>query len=77
MLALGLLSTPTKPRLEGMEKFRGRSFHTYDWPHEPVTVSIGAAQATHEEEPAHLVARADAALYRAKHEGRNRVVLDA
>ncbi|HEX4853369.1 GGDEF domain-containing protein [Arenimonas sp.] len=47
------------------------------WPYEPVTVSIGAAQATHDEEPAHLVARADAALYRAKREGRNRVVLDA
>ena len=39
--------------------------------------STGAAQATRDEAPAHLVARADAALYRAKREGRNRVVLDA
>ena len=54
-----------------------RDLERTPWPHEPVTVSIGAAQATHDEEPAHLVARADAALYRAKNEGRNRVVLDA
>jgi len=39
VLALGLLSTPTKPRLEGMEKFKGRSFHTFDWPHEPVDLT--------------------------------------
>ncbi len=39
ILALGLLSTPTKPRLEGMDKFKGRSFHTYDWPHEPLDLT--------------------------------------
>jgi len=39
VLALGLLSTPTKPRLEGMESFKGRSFHTYDWPHEPLDLT--------------------------------------
>ncbi|HEU0152476.1 MAG TPA: GGDEF domain-containing protein [Arenimonas sp.] len=47
------------------------------WPYEPVTVSIGAAQAARDEAPDHLVARADAALYQAKRDGRNRVVLDA
>jgi diguanylate cyclase (GGDEF)-like protein len=58
------------------ERIRRDLEHT-GWPFEPVTVSIGAAQATHEENPDHLVARADAALYRAKNSGRNRVVLDA
>ena len=39
ILALGLLSVPTLPRLEGMESFRGRSFHTFHWPHEPVEMA--------------------------------------
>ncbi len=39
ILAIGLLSTPTPPRLEGMDSFRGRSFHTYYWPHEPVDMA--------------------------------------
>lgn len=34
--AVGLLSVPTMPRYPGMERFRGRSFHTYDWPREGV-----------------------------------------
>ena len=29
VLAIGLLSTPTLPRLQGMDDFKGRSFHTY------------------------------------------------
>ncbi len=36
ILALGLLSAPTLPRLEGMGSFKGQSFHTFYWPHEPV-----------------------------------------
>lgn len=36
IMAVGLLSMPTLPRLEGMARFKGRSFHTFDWPHEPV-----------------------------------------
>ncbi|MGA8899150.1 flavin-containing monooxygenase [Bradyrhizobium sp.] len=35
-LAIGLLSAPTMPRLEGIGDFKGRSFHTFYWPHEPV-----------------------------------------
>ncbi|HJQ58843.1 MAG TPA: NAD(P)/FAD-dependent oxidoreductase [Vineibacter sp.] len=36
ILTLGLLSIPTLPRYEGMDDFKGRSFHTFYWPHEPV-----------------------------------------
>ncbi|MBE3604706.1 NAD(P)/FAD-dependent oxidoreductase, partial [bacterium] len=36
ILAVGLLSIPTPPKIKGMEKFKGRSFHTFYWPHEPV-----------------------------------------
>ena len=36
IMALGLLSTPTYPRLKDMDKFKGRSFHTFHWPHEPL-----------------------------------------
>jgi cation diffusion facilitator CzcD-associated flavoprotein CzcO len=39
VLAIGLLSAPTLPRLQGMDDFRGRSFHTYYWPHEPVELT--------------------------------------
>jgi cation diffusion facilitator CzcD-associated flavoprotein CzcO len=39
ILTLGLLSIPTLPRLEGMERFKGRSFHTFHWPHEPVDLT--------------------------------------
>ena len=34
--AIGPLSTPTMPRIEGVDSFRGRSFHTARWPKEPV-----------------------------------------
>jgi len=36
MTAIGLLSAATLPRYPGIETFQGRSFHTYNWPHEPV-----------------------------------------
>jgi cation diffusion facilitator CzcD-associated flavoprotein CzcO len=38
VLAVGLLSAPTLPRLPGLDDFKGRSFHTYYWPHEPVEI---------------------------------------
>jgi cation diffusion facilitator CzcD-associated flavoprotein CzcO len=34
--AIGPLSTPTLPRIEGRGSFEGRSFHTARWPKEPV-----------------------------------------
>src|SRR5262249_10217823 len=34
--AIGPLSAPTMPRIEGIDSFKGRSFHTAHWPHEPV-----------------------------------------
>jgi cation diffusion facilitator CzcD-associated flavoprotein CzcO len=35
--AIGPLSAPTLPRVEGIDTFRGQSFHTARWPHEPVS----------------------------------------
>ncbi|MFN0090247.1 MAG: flavin-containing monooxygenase [Acidimicrobiales bacterium] len=37
--ALGLLSVPTLPRYPGMDSFRGPSFHTFAWPHEPIDLA--------------------------------------
>jgi cation diffusion facilitator CzcD-associated flavoprotein CzcO len=34
--AIGPLSTPTLPRIEGRDNFKGQSFHTARWPHQPV-----------------------------------------
>src|ERR1700716_3214404 len=34
--AIGPLSAPTLPRIQGAETFEGCSFHTARWPHEPV-----------------------------------------
>ncbi|WP_338691347.1 NAD(P)/FAD-dependent oxidoreductase [Bradyrhizobium sp. 26S5] len=39
VLAIGLLSAPTMPRVPGIEDFKGRSFHTYYWPHELVDLA--------------------------------------
>jgi len=37
--AIGVLSTPTRPRYPGMDRFEGVSFHTFDWPHEPLDLA--------------------------------------
>ncbi|MGQ3300412.1 flavin-containing monooxygenase [Reyranella sp.] len=39
IMALGLLSIPTLPRFEGMNSFKGRSFHTFYWPQESVELA--------------------------------------
>ncbi|MBV8185695.1 MAG: NAD(P)/FAD-dependent oxidoreductase [Alphaproteobacteria bacterium] len=39
ILTLGLLSIPTLPRLEGMDRFKGQSFHTFYWPNEGVELA--------------------------------------
>ncbi len=39
VMAVGLLSAPTLPRFEGMDSFKGRSFHTFYWPHQPVELA--------------------------------------
>ncbi|MDO8397203.1 MAG: NAD(P)/FAD-dependent oxidoreductase [Bradyrhizobium sp.] len=39
IMAVGLLSAPTLPRFEGMDSFKGRSFHTFYWPHQPVEMA--------------------------------------
>ncbi|MCW5744578.1 MAG: NAD(P)/FAD-dependent oxidoreductase [Alphaproteobacteria bacterium] len=35
--AIGVLSSPTMPRIAGVETFEGKSFHTARWPHEAVS----------------------------------------
>ena len=37
--AIGVLSTPQMPRIEGIDTFEGESFHTGQWPHEPIDFS--------------------------------------
>ena len=34
--AVGPLSADTLPRIDGIGDFKGQSFHTYRWPHEPI-----------------------------------------
>jgi cation diffusion facilitator CzcD-associated flavoprotein CzcO len=36
LTAIGMLSAATMPRIEGIESFSKDSFHTYNWPHQPV-----------------------------------------
>jgi cation diffusion facilitator CzcD-associated flavoprotein CzcO len=35
--ALGPLSVPTMPNIEGVDSFQGEAYHTGTWPHEPVS----------------------------------------
>ena len=37
--AVGVLSTPTLPRIEGVDSFEGRAFHSFLWPHEPLDLT--------------------------------------
>lgn len=39
LTAIGLLSTPTTPTFESMDSFEGLSFHTYNWPSEPIDLT--------------------------------------
>ena len=39
LTAIGMLSAPTLPRIEGRETFGGQSFHTYDWPEDKTDFS--------------------------------------
>ena len=36
---IGILSEPTLPKIEGIESFKGHSFHTSRWPHAPVDLA--------------------------------------
>ncbi|MCX7033203.1 MAG: GGDEF domain-containing protein [Arenimonas sp.] len=51
-----------------------RDLHLNTWQHQPITISIGVAQAQADDDEERLVARADRALYAAKASGRDRVV---
>lgn len=50
-------------------------FRAEHWPQRPVTISIGVAPAQRGDKADDLIARADCALYQAKHGGRDRAVL--
>jgi len=39
MTAIGMLSAPTLPEIEGRDSFEGPSFHTYDWPRDGIDLS--------------------------------------
>ena len=39
LTAVGVLSVPTYPRIEGMDSFQGPAFHTFDWPAEPLELA--------------------------------------
>lgn len=39
LMALGLLSIPTMPRIDGIDSFAGESFHPFEWPNEPVDMA--------------------------------------
>lgn len=39
LTAIGLLSAPALPRIDGVESFQGLSFHTFHWPAEPIDLS--------------------------------------
>ncbi|MEL7157874.1 MAG: NAD(P)/FAD-dependent oxidoreductase [Actinomycetota bacterium] len=39
LTAIGVLSVPTYPNIDGMDSFQGPSFHPFDWPHEPVDLA--------------------------------------
>lgn len=66
-------STPLSAAVELAERIREATM-SHRFSHgQPVTVSIGVAQALAGERPEQLVARADVALYEAKRLGRNQV----
>lgn len=53
------------------------AFRGFAWPQRAVTISIGVAQSAPSDGITDLILRADAALYDAKHAGRNRAVATA
>ncbi len=39
LTAIGILSAAVMPRIEGVERFQGPWFHTYNWPKEPIDLT--------------------------------------
>jgi cation diffusion facilitator CzcD-associated flavoprotein CzcO len=39
MTAVGILSLPVMPRIEGIDRFAGPWFHTHNWPHEGIDLT--------------------------------------
>ncbi len=70
-----LLPETDEPRALVLAERVVEAVRAAQWPHRPVTVSIGVGAITIPGQPAQELCRAaDAALYAAKHAGRNRVI---
>ncbi|MDP6567514.1 MAG: NAD(P)-binding domain-containing protein [Alphaproteobacteria bacterium] len=42
LTAIGMLSAPTMPLIEGVASFEGEAYHTYYWPQEPVDTAASS-----------------------------------
>ena len=73
--AVLLPNTPMARAAEVAERLL-EAFRGFAWPLRAVTISIGIAQSATADTPTTLIQRADAALYAAKHGGRNRAVAE-
>jgi diguanylate cyclase (GGDEF)-like protein len=58
-----------------LAKWLRRRVQREPWPYRPITISVGVALSARGESSLQLAERADAALYRSKRDGRNRVTL--
>ena len=77
VISVGGTAADAVERLEAFRRDVERSTVAFEGRQASLSVSIGVSSAipTVDDDPAHLLKNADAALYRAKHAGRNRLVV--
>lgn len=71
--ALILPDTPIEAAMVVAQRVR-KAVHDFNWPHKPLTISVGVATTSTAHGSMNIVERADRALYQAKRNGRNCVV---